>query len=167
MCVSCKRELDFQGLGVLKNMKKGVWIPMQCWDAFRHHFFHDLSWFWGGFWEPLGSQSQVFEVQKWGEKIVGKKGSYFWRSFGIRGAGSRSPSGTPLLFIPKGHAAVPSKARRALFGTWSPSLPPRPDKTWGDKPEPKSAQPLRWKLHCHGSANSAIENQAARSLNLF
>ena len=156
MCVSCKRELDFQGLGALKNTKKGVRIQMQCWDAFRHHFFHDLRWIGEGFWEPLASQSEVFEVQKWGEKLVGKKTSPLWRPFGIQGARKGSPSGTPLLFIPKGQHPIHQKgAAGTLFGTW------------GDKPEPKSAEPLQWKLHCDGSVNSAIENQEARSLNLF
>ena len=50
--VSCTRELDFQGLGALKNLSKGVGIPMQYWDAFLHHFFNDFGWFWGGFGRP-------------------------------------------------------------------------------------------------------------------
>ena len=39
---------------------------MRCWDAFRHHFFHDLSWFgkaFGNLWAPkvrfLRSKSEV------------------------------------------------------------------------------------------------------------
>ena len=59
MCVSCKRELDFQGLGAPKNLSKGVGIPMQYWDAFWHHFFHDFWWSLGGFGELLGSKSQI------------------------------------------------------------------------------------------------------------
>ena len=133
MCVSCRRELDFQGLGALKNMKKGVWIPMWCWDAFRHHFFHDFRWFWGGFGEPLGSQSEVFEVQKWGEKLLGKKGSPSWTPFDNFGARKGFPSGTPLLFIPKGHAAVPSKAPLGRFSAPEGTSPNRKaPNPWGE-----------------------------------
>ena len=52
MCVSCKRELDFQGLGTLKNMKKGV-CEFRCGAGMRSGitFFMIL----GGFGEALGS----------------------------------------------------------------------------------------------------------------
>ena len=71
MCVSCKRELDFQGLGAPKNLSKGVGIPMQYWDAFWHHFFNDFGWFWGGFGKLLGSKSQVLGSQSDVQNVYG------------------------------------------------------------------------------------------------